>query len=122
VDRTTSRLTETIESVDHPRQKILAVFDAQAQMYQQPDFHGCAFIAASTEAPSGGLVEGMPLTSSGLGCASCSPISLSKPVQPILRTSDASSTSSTTERDWQAAWTTTTRQWHPPRAMQSKRS
>ena len=26
-------------------------------MYQQPDFHGCAFIAASTEAPSGGLVE-----------------------------------------------------------------
>lgn len=56
-DRTTSRLTEAIESVDDPRQKILAVFDAQAQMYQQPDFHGCAFIAASTEAPSGGLVE-----------------------------------------------------------------
>jgi AcrR family transcriptional regulator len=56
-DRTTSRLTAAIESVDDPRQKILAVFDAQAQMYQQPDFHGCAFIAASTEAPSGGLVE-----------------------------------------------------------------
>jgi AcrR family transcriptional regulator len=56
-DRTTSRLTEAIESVDDPRQKILAVFDAQAQQYQQPDFHGCAFIAASTEAPSGGLVE-----------------------------------------------------------------
>jgi AcrR family transcriptional regulator len=56
-DRTTSRLTEAIESVDDPRQKILAVFDAQAQLYQKPDFHGCAFIAASTEAPSGGLVE-----------------------------------------------------------------
>jgi len=56
-DRTTSRLTEAIESTDDPRQKILAVFDAQAQQYQQPDFHGCAFIAASTEAPSGGLVD-----------------------------------------------------------------
>jgi len=56
-DRTTSRLTEAIESVDDPRQRILAVFDAQAQQYQQPDFHGCAFIAASSEAPPGGLVE-----------------------------------------------------------------
>jgi AcrR family transcriptional regulator len=56
-DRTTTGLTEAIESVDDPRQKILAVFDAQAQQYQQPDFNGCAFIAASTEAPSRGLVE-----------------------------------------------------------------
>ena len=32
-DRTTSRLTEAIEKVDDPRQKILAVFDAQAQQY-----------------------------------------------------------------------------------------
>jgi AcrR family transcriptional regulator len=56
-ERTTTRLTEAIEKVDDPRQKILAVFDTQAQQYQQPDFHGCAFIAASTEAPSGGLVE-----------------------------------------------------------------
>ena len=56
-DRTTTGLTEAIESVDDPRQKILAVFDAQARRYQQPDFNGCAFIAASTEAPSHGLVE-----------------------------------------------------------------
>jgi AcrR family transcriptional regulator len=56
-DRTTTRLTEAIQRVDDPRQKILAVFDAQAEQYQDPDFHGCAFIAASTEAPAGGLVE-----------------------------------------------------------------
>jgi AcrR family transcriptional regulator len=56
-DRTTSGLTEAIEEVDDPRQKILAVFEAQARQYEQPDFNGCAFIAASTEAPSGGLVE-----------------------------------------------------------------
>jgi AcrR family transcriptional regulator len=52
-----TRLTQAIEKVDDPRRKILAVFDAQAQQYRQPDFNGCAFIAASTEAPSGGLVE-----------------------------------------------------------------
>jgi AcrR family transcriptional regulator len=56
-DATTGRLTAAIEQFDEPRQKILAVFDAQAQQYAQGDFHGCAFIAASTEAPQGGLVE-----------------------------------------------------------------
>jgi AcrR family transcriptional regulator len=56
-DRTTGRLTEVIECTDDPRQKILAVFDSQAQQYQQPGFNGCAFIAASTEAPAHGLVE-----------------------------------------------------------------
>jgi AcrR family transcriptional regulator len=56
-DLTTSRLTEVIGNVDEPREKILAVFDSQARQCAQPDFNGCAFIAASTEAPSGGLVE-----------------------------------------------------------------
>lgn len=56
-ERTASRLTEAIESVDDPRQKILAVFEAQAKQFEQPEFNGCAFIAASTEAPSGGLVR-----------------------------------------------------------------
>ncbi len=56
-DSTTDRIAKAIEGVEDPRQKILTVFDAQAKQYQQRDFHGCAFIAASTEAPSGGLVE-----------------------------------------------------------------
>jgi AcrR family transcriptional regulator len=56
-DRTTSRLTEAIARSTDPRQKILAVFDAQAQQFKQPDFNGCAFIAASTVAPPDGLVE-----------------------------------------------------------------
>jgi AcrR family transcriptional regulator len=56
-DATTSKLTAAIDQVDNPRQKILAVFATQAQQYEQPDFHGCAFIAASSEAPEGGLVE-----------------------------------------------------------------
>jgi AcrR family transcriptional regulator len=56
-DGTTRRLTKAIERFDDPRQKILAVFDAQAQLFKEPDFNGCAFIAASTEARPGGLVE-----------------------------------------------------------------
>jgi AcrR family transcriptional regulator len=56
-DATTNRLARAIEGIDDPRQKILAVFDAQAKLYEQRDFNGCAFNAASTEAPSGGLVD-----------------------------------------------------------------
>jgi AcrR family transcriptional regulator len=56
-EATTRRLGETISRLDDPRQKILAVFDLQAKQFTQPDFRGCAFVAASTEAPTGGLVE-----------------------------------------------------------------
>ena len=56
-DATAGRLTEAMEQVDDPRRKILAVFEAQAQLYQRAEFNGCAFIAATTEAPSQGLVE-----------------------------------------------------------------
>jgi AcrR family transcriptional regulator len=53
---TTSRLSEAIATHDDPRQKILAVFDMQADIFRQPGFNGCAFQAASTEAPSGGTI------------------------------------------------------------------
>ena len=56
-DYTTDRIVKAIEGVEDPREKIMAVFDTQAELYQRRDFHGCAFIAASTEAPAGGLVE-----------------------------------------------------------------
>ncbi|MFZ0180444.1 MAG: TetR/AcrR family transcriptional regulator [Candidatus Dormiibacterota bacterium] len=55
--QTTSRLAEAIDRVDDPREKIMAVFDAQAKLFEQADFNGCAFMAASTEAPVGGLIE-----------------------------------------------------------------
>jgi len=56
-DLTTGRIARAIESVEDPREQILAVFDSQSKQYRRRDFHGCAFIAASTEAPPGGLVE-----------------------------------------------------------------
>ena len=79
-DGTTSRLAEATARFDDPRQKILAVFDAQAQQFNQPGFNGCAFIAASTEAPPGGLVE--RATDQFLGFEACSQISRSSSVRP----------------------------------------
>ncbi len=54
---TTGRLERAIEVADDPRGKILAVFDAQAQLFRQPDFHGCAFVAASAGADPGGQID-----------------------------------------------------------------
>jgi AcrR family transcriptional regulator len=53
---TVDRLTTAMAKVDDPREKIMAIFDAQAKLFRTPDFNGCAFTAASTEAPAGGLV------------------------------------------------------------------
>jgi AcrR family transcriptional regulator len=40
-----------------PIEQILAVFDAQAQRFGDPTYHGCAFATASAEAPPGGQIE-----------------------------------------------------------------
>jgi AcrR family transcriptional regulator len=55
--RTTTQLSEAIARQSNPRQKILAVFDTQAERVRQPDFNGCAFVSASTEAPAGGVID-----------------------------------------------------------------
>jgi AcrR family transcriptional regulator len=54
---TATRLTEAIAKVEDPRQKLLSIFDSQVQQFAQPDFRGCAFAAAGSEAPPGGMVE-----------------------------------------------------------------
>ena len=33
------------------------MFDAQAELFRTPDFHGCAFTAAAAEAPAGGRID-----------------------------------------------------------------
>jgi AcrR family transcriptional regulator len=42
---------------DDPVQQILAVFDAQAQLFERPAYRGCAFVMAAAEAPSGGGID-----------------------------------------------------------------
>jgi AcrR family transcriptional regulator len=56
-DDTTERLAAAVERHRNPRKRLLAVFEAQGQIFAQPGFRGCAFIAASAEAPGGGLTE-----------------------------------------------------------------
>jgi AcrR family transcriptional regulator len=55
--RTTQRLTASVEMHTDPRARLLAVFDAQGELFAQPNFRGCAFVTATAEAPPGGLVE-----------------------------------------------------------------
>jgi AcrR family transcriptional regulator len=54
---TVSRLRRAMAHVSDPRERILAVFDAQAEFFAEPGFRGCAFTAASAEAPPGGQIE-----------------------------------------------------------------
>jgi AcrR family transcriptional regulator len=51
------RLRAAVEAVEDPVERILAVFDAQARLFGTPDYRGCAFIAATAEAPTGGRVD-----------------------------------------------------------------
>lgn len=53
------RLRAAVEAVDErdPVARILAVFDAQAELFRAPDFHGCAFGAAAAEAPRDGRIN-----------------------------------------------------------------
>ncbi len=53
---TTDQLMAAVDRHRDPRRRILAVFEAQAQMFAQPGFRGCAFVSAFAEAPIGGLV------------------------------------------------------------------
>jgi AcrR family transcriptional regulator len=56
-DDTTERLVTAVGRHRSPRKRILAVFDAQAQIIAQPEFRGCAFVAATVEAAHGGLID-----------------------------------------------------------------
>jgi AcrR family transcriptional regulator len=53
---TLAGLRRAIERHSDPRQRLLAVFDAQAELFAEPTFRGCAFVTASAEAPDGGVI------------------------------------------------------------------
>jgi AcrR family transcriptional regulator len=52
-----ARIAEAITAAPTPNDKILAVFDALAWLFGQPDFRGCAFINAAAEASAGSAEE-----------------------------------------------------------------
>jgi len=57
--RTVGRLRAAVDAVDpaDPVARILAVFDTQAELFPAPGYHGCAFIAAASEAPRDGRID-----------------------------------------------------------------
>jgi AcrR family transcriptional regulator len=52
-----ARIDAELAAAATPADKILAVFDALADLFAQPDFRGCAFINAAAEAPAGSAEE-----------------------------------------------------------------
>jgi AcrR family transcriptional regulator len=52
------RISEALATRYHsPRERILGVFDVIGEHITTPGFRGCAFVNASAESPSGGIVE-----------------------------------------------------------------
>ena len=51
------RVLNAIDRFETPRDRLLAVFDAQTEQFAQPGFRGCAFVNASAESSPGGSVE-----------------------------------------------------------------
>jgi AcrR family transcriptional regulator len=56
-DDTTDRLLASVARHRSPRRRLLAVFDAQAEIIAEPGFRGCAFVSATAEAAQGSLIE-----------------------------------------------------------------
>lgn len=52
-----SRIARHVERYETPRERLLAVFEAQAEMFAEPTYRGCAFVAASAEAQPGDQIE-----------------------------------------------------------------
>ena len=46
----TQRITQAVERYDTPRERLLAVFEGQGELFAQPDYRGCAFMNATAEA------------------------------------------------------------------------
>ena len=53
----TRRITQAVERYDTPRERLLAVFEGQAELFARPDYRGCAFARASAESHPGDLAE-----------------------------------------------------------------
>jgi AcrR family transcriptional regulator len=54
---TSERITRTLTRFRTPRDRLLGVFDAQGELFTDPEFNGCAFVSASAEATHGSSIE-----------------------------------------------------------------
>jgi AcrR family transcriptional regulator len=51
------RFGRALERYDSPRDRLLGVFDVQAELFSEPGYRGCAFARASAESHPGDLIE-----------------------------------------------------------------
>jgi AcrR family transcriptional regulator len=56
-DNVAQRITQAVERYDTPRERLLAVFEGQGELFAQPDYRGCAFNRASAESHPGDATE-----------------------------------------------------------------
>ncbi|BBA98065.1 putative TetR family transcriptional regulator [Actinacidiphila reveromycinica] len=56
-ERSVDRITRVLTRFRTPRERLLGMFDAQGELITSPGYNGCAFAAASAEAPPGGSVQ-----------------------------------------------------------------
>lgn len=56
-ERSIDRISRVLTRFRTPRERLLGMFDAQGELITSSDYNGCAFAAASAEAPRGGSVE-----------------------------------------------------------------
>jgi AcrR family transcriptional regulator len=55
--RRQARVAAALARYDTPREKLLGIFLAQADLFAEPGFRGCAFVNASAEARPGSAIE-----------------------------------------------------------------
>jgi AcrR family transcriptional regulator len=56
-DSVTQRIMQAVDRYDTPRERLLAVFEGQGELFAQPDYRGCAFARASAESHPGDPAE-----------------------------------------------------------------
>jgi AcrR family transcriptional regulator len=56
-DRNRSRIDRALTRFRTPRERLLGVFEAQGELFTDPEFNGCAFVAASSENRHSGTVQ-----------------------------------------------------------------
>ena len=76
------RISRTVDRYDTPRERLLAVFEAQGDLFREPGYRGCAFARASAESHPGDLVERAAERATAPGCVRCSRASPGRPGVP----------------------------------------
>jgi AcrR family transcriptional regulator len=56
-EMTRQRISRGLAAFDSPRDRLIGIFDIQADFVARPEFRGCAFAGASAESPRGGVAE-----------------------------------------------------------------